>query len=491
MDNYVETFDLYKIKQYEQKRFMMLNDHTRQRAHFKPLEQREKYKAGIDLIYEFYSKSFYHYINFNSACVTADLVFEIMPLADPEDASITRACGVYLTLPYNYASFISEQDHIYGTYLLDQIRDYGTLVPTLMAMRDFKNISDSFTGRCTEELTTVNLDNYNQNVTASYNTHRGIVFKISAGQAMPASPFVYKMKIQFPLFSVMEDADIFPIYNCSNPLRIVWKFVDPNSVIAYYQAKNQTVVKNEDEDDQMQTEDLEFLTVREIYFNNFDFTMDTYKVSNTALLDTEPYSWKSISYDYYGPISSSLKMNQYSNTGYLYRHDFLSRWKNLKNCLITFYDYTNVVNRLGDQGLSALIGMNQVFSEEDFGGRKNTVTWKFAQYSYPYQDNIQGIKDLWWETLQYFGVADDNGVENTRVLNYQTWLNKFGVLGFDFSTIPQVDEIISGLNTKQTVLSFELNAALNPYKDTTMGMKFFFGRNIMLILADGVIGKVE
>ena len=477
MEKVIPLQNLTDVKSFLQDKFTMVVDHSRQRIDFRPLQIRKRYDEGLDLIYEWYAKSFYHFINFNSAMLTCDLVVTFNLPKNVANTQTVAGAGD-ITQPYNSTSYINQQDLMYGQVLLNQIKDYGEIVPYLMALRDKQQINDEKTLRNSNTTT----ETYSAapigtqiagNEDKTYESFgRTNIINVGVGDVtVPVGRTTLKRtyRLNIPIFSILEDAKLLPIYNLADPLRMVFKF---NNILNMLQisATANTIIP------------------QDAYLTNFHMYMDVYKVQDPALLTRQYYTFKSISYDTWGPNNLG-PLNTMSGQIQHFSQSFSARWKNLKNAIIFFRNSTDPKALTSEKGLDALYGISDLFKEGIDTSQR--INWTFANYNYPYQNYQDSISCFWWEYLQYFGRADNNGVEDARVLTFLNWYTTYGAIAIDFSTIPQRDDIISGVNTKQEILTLDMDLNTTTSKNTSCDMKIFFGRNVFFVIADGVIGKIE
>lgn len=458
MENYVVTWDFNRIKEAQQEPHVMFRDSTRSEVTIYPSQQLSTYHSQDPLHFEFYAKNFYHFINFNKAIMQGEIYFDfsvVNPSANTDSVNIT--------LPWNAISIFDSYSERIGDVLLEQSTAYGKKWAIEDYIRCDKALMDGATWRCACAPTKSIPDPGASNIMFSHVITSSRLIYIPGNWQGPYNNITIKVLFQIPIVTQLENAGWFPIYQMADPIRMEFKFLPFEQIFTIGTSAG--------------------TLLRDVYYKNFRLDCSVLRVNESTVLTTSPYSWQSVSYDYF---NEKVYLNAANFTEWVKIWE--SRWRNTKSILQIVQTADDDNSDYGqNHGIDAL-EQTGPFSMSTSVPTEVLFSWN--GYNYPNQVPINTLYQLWRLWLEFNATYDDNGITKNYTVDFEKWADSGAFFGIDFSTLTQAGDIISGLNTKDARLmeKVKIPACTNP---RFVNIRTYINRNVLFILEGGGIAKLE
>lgn len=458
MENYVVTWDFNRIKEAQQEPHVMFRDSTRSEVTIYPSQQLSQYKSQNPLQFEFYAKNFYHFINFNKAILQGEVCFEFDTVAP-----ILNENSVNITLPWNAISIFDSYSERIGDVLLEQSAAYGKKWAIEDYIRCEKDLVDGPTWRCPARLLPAIPDPRVDDITFTKIVSASRLVSIAGDWLATRNNITIKVLFQIPIVTQLENAGWFPIYQMADAIKMEFRFLPFDQI---FNIKWNTLT-----------------SMPTVYYQNFRLDCSVLRVNESTVLTTSPYSWQSVSYDYF---TEKVPLSGTNFTEWVKIWE--SRWRNTKSILqIVQMDGDDVDNYAENHGIDAL-EVEGPFSMSLPAPTEVLFSWN--GYNYPNQVPINTLLQLWRLWLEYNAMYDDNGITKNYTVDFDKWLASGSFFGVDLSTLTQAGDIISGLNTKDARLmeKVKIPVCTNPRE---VNIRTYINRNVLFILEGGGIAKLE
>ena len=465
--DFLQIWNFSDMKSAQQVPHILLYGNRRVDIQIQPAHGVQKFMFNQPLEFELYSKSFYQYINFNKAMLTATFYIQLKMV---EDKSIT------VTLPFNTISLFDTYTETVGPDLiLEESQEYGKFWSLQSLIRDRK-IVDVSTWRCTSTVMNIAAKDANE-IRRIYPTSRAIKFTCPHGKS---GTHTFWFDIQIPIVTQLEAAGWFPIYNIAAPIRLKWTLHDKSKIL-----KAPAEEENASE--------IEAYWIQDVLLN-----MESLAVTDNTALNTNKYSWQSISYDV-----NKMDLKWLYQTPFQTNWSWRSRWNNVKSIMQVVYNATvDNANIEVDHGCDALVAENPWVYYDTVTKKCTSTVWYWNNYRYPGQGAIDQPLIYYKNFCEYYGKYDDNGIEDDKFITFGEYSHyytggKFPIMCFDFSTLTQTPSVMSGISSKQSWIDQQTwwqkrdNKAGNVENDLDGYLYTFIVRNVLFVMKGGVLKKIE